>query len=250
MLLLHGFPDSRATCGGIRSERSRDAGFRVDRARPARASATPTSRPTSSAYRVGRSVGDVVAILDALEIETGARRRPRLGRRRRLGARADGARARGPARRAVGRPPGRRAHALARAREVLVHAAVPVPGGGGAPAPRRLGASCASGRRRTPSSTDVARDAWRRSPPALNWYRANLHPRRELEPPRGAPAGAGADTLGVWSSGDVYLTERADDRLGRVRHGSWRYERIDGAGHWMQLDAPDASTRCCLTSCA
>ena len=22
--------------------------------------------------------------------------------------------------------------------------------------------------------------------------------------------------------------------------GPWRYERIDGAGHWMQLDAPDA----------
>jgi pimeloyl-ACP methyl ester carboxylesterase len=21
--------------------------------------------------------------------------------------------------------------------------------------------------------------------------------------------------------------------------GPWRYERIEGAGHWMQLDAPD-----------
>jgi len=24
--------------------------------------------------------------------------------------------------------------------------------------------------------------------------------------------------------------------------GPWRYERIDGAGHWPQLDAPDAVT--------
>jgi pimeloyl-ACP methyl ester carboxylesterase len=22
--------------------------------------------------------------------------------------------------------------------------------------------------------------------------------------------------------------------------GPWRYERVEGAGHWMQLDAPDA----------
>jgi pimeloyl-ACP methyl ester carboxylesterase len=25
--------------------------------------------------------------------------------------------------------------------------------------------------------------------------------------------------------------------------GPWRYERIDGAGHWMQLDAPDELNR-------
>ena len=23
------------------------------------------------------------------------------------------------------------------------------------------------------------------------------------------------------------------------RRGTWRYERIEGAGHWMQLDAPE-----------
>jgi pimeloyl-ACP methyl ester carboxylesterase len=22
--------------------------------------------------------------------------------------------------------------------------------------------------------------------------------------------------------------------------GGWRYERVDGAGHWLQLEAPDA----------
>ena len=43
------------------------------------------------AYRVGQSVADLTNVLDALEIETRARRRPRLGRRRRVGVRADGA---------------------------------------------------------------------------------------------------------------------------------------------------------------
>jgi pimeloyl-ACP methyl ester carboxylesterase len=72
---------------------------------------------------------------------------------------------------------------------------------------------------------------------ALNWYRANLAPHLELElrpllPPVAAP------TLGLWSSGDRYLTE---DRMVRsVDHvtGPWRYARIEGASHWMQLDAP------------
>ena len=71
------------------------------------------------------------------------------------------------------------------------------------------------------------------STPALNWYRANLHPRRGLEPPMPLPP-VQARTLGLWSSGDVFLTERqmTDSPLDR-------YERIDGASHWMQLDVPD-----------
>ena len=28
--------------------------------------------------------------------------------------------------------------------------------------------------------------------------------------------------------------------------GPWRYERIDGAGHWLQLDAPDEVNRLLL----
>jgi pimeloyl-ACP methyl ester carboxylesterase len=72
----------------------------------------------------------------------------------------------------------------------------------------------------------------------LNWYRANLAPRRELEPARPVPAVA-APTLGLWSSGDNYLTE--DGMLRSADHvsGPWRYERIEGASHWMQLDAPE-----------
>jgi pimeloyl-ACP methyl ester carboxylesterase len=71
----------------------------------------------------------------------------------------------------------------------------------------------------------------------LNWYRANVHPRRELEPRPPLPP-VEADTLGIWSSGDHYLTEDRMVASGEYVAGRWRYERIDGASHWMQLDAP------------
>jgi pimeloyl-ACP methyl ester carboxylesterase len=72
----------------------------------------------------------------------------------------------------------------------------------------------------------------------LNWYRANLHPRRELEPPRALPL-VQADTLGIWSTGDAYLLEHGMKESGAFVEGSWRYERIEDAGHWMQLDQPE-----------
>ena len=72
----------------------------------------------------------------------------------------------------------------------------------------------------------------------LNWYRANLSPHRELEArPPWAPIGAA--TLGLWSSGDHYLTEDGMTRSAEFVSGPWRYERIEGASHWLQLDAPE-----------
>jgi pimeloyl-ACP methyl ester carboxylesterase len=73
---------------------------------------------------------------------------------------------------------------------------------------------------------------------ALNWYRANATPEQELERTVPFPKVA-APTLGIWSSGDNYLTE--EGMLGSGEHvtGPWRYERIEGAGHWLQLDAPE-----------
>jgi len=73
---------------------------------------------------------------------------------------------------------------------------------------------------------------------ALNWYRANLAPRLELEPGPLLPLVA-APTLGLWSTGDRYLTE--DRMVGSAEHvtGPWRYARIEGASHWMQLDATE-----------
>ncbi|HET6816005.1 MAG TPA: alpha/beta fold hydrolase [Mycobacteriales bacterium] len=73
---------------------------------------------------------------------------------------------------------------------------------------------------------------------SLGWYRANAHPRSLVgEPPTLPPVGA--PVLGVWSSGDMALTE--EQMTGSAQHvaGSWRYERIDGASHWMQLERAD-----------
>jgi pimeloyl-ACP methyl ester carboxylesterase len=72
----------------------------------------------------------------------------------------------------------------------------------------------------------------------LNWYRANLHPKRELEQRPPLPKIA-ADTLGLWSSGDHYLTEDRMVASGEFVAGAWRYERIEDASHWMQLDEPE-----------
>jgi pimeloyl-ACP methyl ester carboxylesterase len=72
----------------------------------------------------------------------------------------------------------------------------------------------------------------------LNWYRANLAPQRELEPRARLPAVA-APTLGLWSSGDNYLTEDGMVQSAEFVTGPWRYERIEGASHWMQLDEPE-----------
>jgi pimeloyl-ACP methyl ester carboxylesterase len=72
----------------------------------------------------------------------------------------------------------------------------------------------------------------------LGWYRANLHPARQLEPRPALPPVA-APTLGVWSTGDAYLNEEPMVRSAEHVAGPWRYERVEGAGHWMQLDAPE-----------
>ena len=49
--------------------------------------------------------------------------------------------------------------------------------------------------------------------------------------------------MGVWSSGDIALTERQMVDSAQSVAGPWRYERLDGPGHWMQLEAPDVVTR-------
>ncbi|HEY6583407.1 MAG TPA: alpha/beta hydrolase, partial [Gaiellaceae bacterium] len=72
----------------------------------------------------------------------------------------------------------------------------------------------------------------------LNWYRANVPPQRELAPPRPFPAIA-APTLGLWSTGDDYLLEGPVERSGEHVTGGWRYERVDDASHWLQLDQPE-----------
>lgn len=76
---------------------------------------------------------------------------------------------------------------------------------------------------------------------SLNVYRANMAPVSLVEPPTPVPA-AQCPTLGVWSTGDMALTEQ--QMLASADHvkGRWRYERIEGVGHWIPLDAPELLT--------
>jgi pimeloyl-ACP methyl ester carboxylesterase len=73
---------------------------------------------------------------------------------------------------------------------------------------------------------------------SLNLYRANLPPERLVAPPRMLPP-VEVPTLGIWSSDDRHLTEAQMRESGAHVKAPWRYERIDGSGHWMQLEAPD-----------
>jgi pimeloyl-ACP methyl ester carboxylesterase len=75
--------------------------------------------------------------------------------------------------------------------------------------------------------------------PALNYYRANLSPESYVAPRLELPPVA-APTMGVWSTGDIALTEGQMTRSASHVAGEWRYERLEGPGHWMQLEAPDA----------
>ena len=74
--------------------------------------------------------------------------------------------------------------------------------------------------------------------PGLNWYRANIPPESWVAPRLTLPP-VQAPTLGVWSTGDIALTETQMTDSAENVSGPWRYERLDGPSHWMQLDAPD-----------
>ena len=81
--------------------------------------------------------------------------------------------------------------------------------------------------------------------PGLNYYRANVPPKSFVEggpklPPIQAP------TMGVWSSRDFALTEKQMTNSASQVTGPFHYERIEGAGHWMQLEAPDEVNRLLL----
>jgi pimeloyl-ACP methyl ester carboxylesterase len=77
---------------------------------------------------------------------------------------------------------------------------------------------------------------------ALSWYRANITPDGWVAPPLGLPH-VQAPTMGVWSTGDFALTEQQMTGSAAYVAGPWRYVRIDGPGHWMQLEVPDEVTR-------
>jgi pimeloyl-ACP methyl ester carboxylesterase len=74
--------------------------------------------------------------------------------------------------------------------------------------------------------------------PALNWYRANIPPESYIGPPLELPP-VQAPTMGIWSSGDHHLLEAQMTASAKHVAGTFRYERIDGPGHFVQWEAPD-----------
>lgn len=238
VLLLHGFPDSS---GLWRHQIAALTGAGYRAVAPDLRGFGESEKPAEvGAYRVGRSVADMVALLDALEIERA---------------------------RVVGHDWGA-AVAWALAAFVPDRVERLVAMSVGHPA-TRTGRTLESRMRAwyqllfqfEEAEAIVALDDWRlfrewaashpeleariaalAEPGALTaglgWYRANLHPATELDPPRDVPP-VQAPTLGLWSDGDIFLVEDLMVRSAEYVAGPWRYERIAGASHWMQLDKPD-----------
>jgi pimeloyl-ACP methyl ester carboxylesterase len=72
---------------------------------------------------------------------------------------------------------------------------------------------------------------------SLNWYRANLAPRMPGPLPEFPPVRV--PTLGIASTNDHYLDHERMENSGAHVKAPWRYEVIEGASHWIPLDAPD-----------
>jgi pimeloyl-ACP methyl ester carboxylesterase len=75
----------------------------------------------------------------------------------------------------------------------------------------------------------------------LNWYRANIDPARFVvsDPARISVPPVACPTMGVWSSDDFALTEAQMTGSERFVSGPWRYERLDGVDHWVPVHAPE-----------
>jgi pimeloyl-ACP methyl ester carboxylesterase len=69
---------------------------------------------------------------------------------------------------------------------------------------------------------------------AINYYRANI----AMIVPRSLPS-VTVPVMGVWSTGDVFLSEAQMVESKRYVDAPFRYERVEDANHWLQLEAAD-----------
>jgi pimeloyl-ACP methyl ester carboxylesterase len=77
---------------------------------------------------------------------------------------------------------------------------------------------------------------------SLGIYRANVPPEALfLGDPMTLPP-VPMPVLGIWSAGDLALTESQMTRSANFVSGPWRYERIEGCGHWIPVEAADRFT--------
>ena len=77
---------------------------------------------------------------------------------------------------------------------------------------------------------------------ALNWYRANVDVESWTAEGWVLPR-VTVPTLGVWSTGDAYLTEVQMVASSQYMDAAWEYLRVEGASHWLMLDRPDYVSR-------
>jgi len=251
VLLLHGWPDSADLWRG-QLPALIAAGFRVV-APDLRGFGASDAPDGLAAYRVGRSVGDLVAVLDALGCDTAdvvghdwgaavgwafALHHPE--RTRRLITLSVGHPAAFGAPASDGGPP------LDHLRRQWYALLFQFEGA----AERFLADDDWRGFRALAGQADeverwiadLSRPGALRA--SLAWYRANS-PLRAIGGPRRVvpPTAEHIDVLGIWGDGDQFLVERQMRTSAAHVGGRWRYERIAGAGHWVQLDRPDVTSR-------
>ncbi|MGJ7439874.1 alpha/beta fold hydrolase [Aquipuribacter sp. MA13-6] len=259
VLLLHGFPDSR-WLWRHQVETLAAAGHRV--IAPDLRGYGDSDRPDDVAsYEVRHLVGDVTGLLDALDVDRAAvvghdwgavlawaYAMARPDRVDRLVAVS------------VGHPAARGRAGLAQQVKGAYIPVFLVPG----LAERLLPAGgwyllrhAAWGGASPADVPDLARQVEDMSSPgaltaALSWYRANIRlprprprlpgrRRRRVDPRRPARPSStlACPVMGVWSTGDPALTEAQMTGSARYVTGPWRYERIEGVGHWVPVEAPD-----------
>ena len=75
--------------------------------------------------------------------------------------------------------------------------------------------------------------------PALNYYRANVNPASLVGPPLELPP-IQSPTLGILGTADFALTDEQMAASAQFCAAGFRDERVEGAGHWLQWERPDA----------
>ncbi len=83
----------------------------------------------------------------------------------------------------------------------------------------------------------------------LNWYRANLSTDRffsflknrksNAQEPLERKNPVSLPTMGVWGDKDFALVENQMTDTAPYINGPWRFERLEGTGHWIPLDNPE-----------
>lgn len=68
---------------------------------------------------------------------------------------------------------------------------------------------------------------------ALNWYRANL---RSIL--RAGWPNVTRPVMGVWSDGDIYLSEAQMVKSQAYVEADWQFRRVEGCSHWIPLEKP------------